>query len=106
MSGEALIATASVEEGLDFACNLIAFAIVDESRARPETAPLLLSVLATYVRLRYVGEPEEALEQLATLANSLSCPYPRTQFWSQLRWVAGKLELPPDKQLELEIPNA
>jgi hypothetical protein len=106
VSGDARIATASVEEGLDFACNLIAFAIVDESGTRPEAAPLLLSILATYVRLRYVGEPEEALEQLATLANSLSCPYPRTQFWSQLRWIAGRLDLPPDKQRELEIPNA
>jgi len=100
------IAESSVEEGLDFACSLISDAISKTGSAKPEKAPALLQELSSYVQFRYVGELGLALEYLADLGNS--CPadsFRSSQFWSQLRWVAQKMELTPDEIEKLRFPH-
>jgi hypothetical protein len=105
-SPEEKIATSSVEEGLDFACSLISDAISKQGRAKPEKALQLLEELSSYVQLRYVGELGLALEYLAELG-SLCSPdlFQSRQFWSQLRWLAEKIELTPEKIAKLGFPN-
>ena len=96
----------SVEEGLDFACSLISGAISKEGRAKPEKALQLLEELSSYVQLRYVGELGLALEYLAGLGN-LCAPdlFRSRQFWSQLRWVADRMELTSGEIEKLRFPN-
>ena len=84
----------SVEEGLDFACSLLSGAMETRGIERPEEASELLSGLTQYVRLRYHGEPELALEWLASLAHKCSPEdYRQEQFWSQLQWIAQQMGL-------------
>lgn len=105
-SPEEKIATSSVEEGLDFACSLISDAISKEGRAKPEKALQLLQELSSYVQLRYVGELGLALEYLAGLGKLCAPDLSRSrQFWSQLRWVADKMELTSAEIEKLEFPN-
>ena len=88
------ITTASVEEGLDFACSLASDAIARAGETDAQQAQELLRGLASYVRFRYVSEFGLALEELASLgrrcdANSFRAPL----FWRQLHWVASEMKL-------------
>ena len=105
-SPEEKIATSSVEEGLDFACSLISDAISKEGRAKQEKALQLLEELSSYVQLRYVGELGLALEYLAGLGHQCSSTgFKAPQFWSQLKWVAQKMELSATDMEELAFPK-
>jgi hypothetical protein len=90
------LTTSSAEEGLDFACHLIATALSTEADAHPECASRILRTFSQYVELRYVGELELAAEYLADLAREISptMSFQRQQFWLQLQWVAQRLGLP------------
>ena len=91
------IATSSIEEGLDFACNL-ACALIS---MQPSTKPTeLLNLLSTYVVHRYVGELELALEELHEIGNLLrEIPWGnQEQFSHQLSWAASQMGLPLNEQ--------
>ena len=95
-SGAEQIATASTEEGLDFACNLLAVGLADHVKQQPNDAAPLLQSLTLYVTLRYAGELRLALDELAGLG--LRCKgsqFPREQFWAQVKWLATDLKLTP-----------
>ena len=89
------IATQSVGDGLDFACNLLACAIFRCADQRPEASHDILKALAEYVTYRYVGEDLLALESLVLLGRDLSsCSdtgWP--QFWRQLEWVGQQMDV-------------
>jgi hypothetical protein len=89
------IATRSVGEGLDFACNLLASAMGRLADQRPEAASNILKTLAEYISYRYAGEDLLALEYLVLLGRDLSgnAEVRWTQFWNQLRWVAGQMDV-------------
>lgn len=97
------IATSSVEEGLDFACSLLTDALVMRGEESPNVAKQLLTELASYLQLRYVGETGLALEYLAGLGQQCA---PTSQFWNQLRWVAVQLKLNEQELAALGLPNA
>jgi hypothetical protein len=80
------IAKSSVEEGLDFACNLLMSSLAT-GEEQPQMAQQLLKELAHYITLRYAGELLLALEYLAGLAHlCTSSPIIKAQqFWSQLQ---------------------
>ncbi len=100
------IATSSVGEGLDFACSLISAAVAAEGDANREKAHQLLRELANYVEFRYAGELLLAAESLAGLGHECSPESFRSaQFWSQLRWVAGQMELAPEELSLLRLPE-
>src|SRR5688572_9553856 len=100
------LATSSTEEGLDFACSLVSPAISAAGEAHSENAQQMLSELASYVRLRYVGELLLALECLAGLGRRCNAGTFRSeQFWAQLRWVAGQMQLTSEELERLELPN-
>jgi len=90
------IATSSPEEGLDFACNLIATAVSKDADSHPERACELLRTLAQYVQFRYVGELELAAEYITDLGRMISpvTSFEREQFWRQMQWVAQAIGLP------------
>ena len=50
------LATSSIEDGLDFACNLAVSGILAISEHNPSKTPALLHYLAQYVQFRYVNE--------------------------------------------------
>lgn len=100
------LATSSVEEGLDFACNLLVPALSAQGDAHPSEAQSLLSSLGYYISFRYSGELGLALEKLASLGHSCNQVDPRgQQFWAQLRWVAAQMNLTPDEQEALALPE-
>ena len=88
------IATSSVEEGLDFACNLLvgafeAVAVSDSGEARST-----LSSLAQYLSFRYAGELGLAFEELAGLAEDLAPHMSKSeQLQAQLRWLQISLQV-------------
>ena len=96
------LTTSSPEEGLDFACNLIATAASKDADSHPERACELLRTLAQYVQFRYVGELELAAEYLADLARMISATtsFQREQFWRQMQWVAQAMGLPAEDYSE------
>ena len=49
------IATASIEEGLDFACSLASDAISKAGEENPTQAQRLLHELTNYLQFRYLG---------------------------------------------------
>ena len=105
-SPEEKIATSSVGEGLDFACSLISDAVSKEGKNKPEKALQLLEELSSYVQLRYVGELGLALEYLAGLGRLCATDSFRSrQFWSQLQWVADKMDLAPGEIEKLGFPK-
>src|SRR3954464_9300345 len=89
------IATHSVGEGLDFACNLLANAIGRSTDQRPEASPNILKALAEYITYRYVGEELLALEYLVLLGRDLSSSQEVrwALFWSQLEWVGREMDV-------------
>jgi len=96
------LATASPEEGLDFACHLIATALSVEADAHPERASRILGTFSQYVVFRYVGELELAAEYLCDLGREISpvVSFQWQQFWHQLQWVARTLGLPAQQYEE------
>lgn len=92
------IATGSVGEGLDFACNLLADAIAHAADESPNAAPVLLRTLAQHVSFRYNGEDALAFEYLMDLAQDLSShrSVRWIQFRKQMQWLAGQLGLQTD----------
>ena len=85
------IATSSVKDGLDFACQLLQVDVSERGRVRPDEAAPLLGGLCFYIELRYVGEYGLALEALERLATEVEPREPvREQFWAQMRWVAAQ----------------
>jgi hypothetical protein len=99
------LATSSVEEGLDFACNLLSDLLAERVNAFPGEAPALLRDLALYVSLRYAGELGLALELLASLGHSSHAVGQRAaHFWAQLRWIAERT-LTPEEQHSLSLPT-
>ena len=91
------IATSSVEEGLDFACNLTCSLISMRSLSTPAE---FLALLSAYVVHRYAGEFELALEELQEIGILLrEIPWKnREQFSHQLTWVAGQMGLSLNEQ--------
>jgi hypothetical protein len=96
------LATSSPEEGLDFACHLIATALSTEADSHPERACRILRTFSQYVEFRYVGELELAAEYLCDLGREISpvASFQRQQFWHQLQWVAVRLGLPAQEYQE------
>ena len=94
MSGPNRIATHSLGEGLDFACNLLTSAVDGETRLRPERASILLRELTYYISVRYAGEDGLAFESLNDLAKEIGpdVEYPREQFRAQVQWCADTIE--------------
>ena len=96
------IATSSVEEGLDFACNLLVPALEAVASSGSGRAEDSLRVLANYLQLRYVGELGLAFELLSDLAGSLA-PYIQRpeQMNDQLAWLLNSLQLEsPNNKLQ------
>src|SRR4051812_40602573 len=89
------IATHSVGEGLDFACNLLASAMGRFADQRPEASATVLKTLAEYITYRYVGEDLLALEDLVFLGRELggSSEVRWGQFWNQLEWIARQMDV-------------
>ena len=89
------IATHSVGEGLDFACNLLATAMGRLAHQRPEASSTVLKTLAEYISYRYAGEDLLALEYLVLLGRDLSgsAEVRWEQFWKQLDWLARQMEV-------------
>ena len=86
------IATSSIEEGLDFACNLLVGAIQNAAADPARDARELLSSLAQYIQLRYVGELRLAFEELTALAADLDTNLKDpAQFQAQMKWVQDSL---------------
>lgn len=91
------IATSSVEEGLDFACNLISEVLAAHGESASECSGSVLSSLAQYITFRYVGESSLALEYLAGIGHDLGASAnSHPQLWRQLQWVANELALEPE----------
>lgn len=104
---DAKISTASIHEGLDFACSLLSSAIYAEAESDPSKACSLLQCLTRYIEFRYVGEPLLALEYLADLGRSCKQENDRSmQFWRQLNWVAEEMQLSSDELQGIGLPNA
>lgn len=89
------IATHSIGEGLDFACNLLSKSLEHTADIKPDAAPLLLRTLAQYISFRYAGEDGLALEHLAALANDLgqSEVVRWDQFWEQMDWLCERMQV-------------
>jgi hypothetical protein len=99
------LATASIEEGLDFACNLAMKGIPAVIESDSTKALEILQDLAQYISIRYAGELLLALEWLAGIGNRLAQDsFPADQFWTQLRWVADQMSLDASEIRELGIP--
>lgn len=92
------IATHSVGEGLDFACNLLADGIGRLADQRPDASPGLLKALSEYISHRYAGEDRLALEYLVLLGRALreSTDVRWSQFWRQLEWVGQQMGVSPE----------
>ena len=89
------VATHSVGEGLDFACNLLASAMSRLADQHPEAASMILKTLAEYICYRYAGENLLALEYLVLLGRDLSgsAEVRWAQFSKQLEWVAHQMDV-------------
>lgn len=89
----ASIATHSIGEGLDFACNLLADALAAAAESAPTDALALLRTLAQYTSFRYAGEDSLAFEYLNMLATDLgpTANVQWSQFWSQMKWLSSQL---------------
>ncbi len=87
------IATHSIGEGLDFACNLLVNALAEVAENTPAGAPALLRTLAEYISYRYAGEDGLALEYLDMLAADLGpgATVQWDQFWLQMKWLSRQL---------------
>ena len=100
-----LISTQSIEEGLDFGCNLLCSALQLQGNTDPARAQALLQELTQYLSLRYAGELGPSLEYLAGLAHQCSPEsYRHTQFWRQLQWIANEMRLSGQELDSLELP--
>jgi len=98
------IATHSIEEGLDFACNLLAVGLSAEVRANPEGAAPVLESLSHYITLRYVGEFHLALEELSSLgAGCGDAAFRHEQFLAQLAWLADAMHLTTEDRAKLVL---
>jgi hypothetical protein len=101
------IATSSIEDGLDFACNLLGKSIDAQARETPDQAPAFLTSLTRYIQYRYASEFQLALEELAGIGNLCHVrSFDRHQFWDQLRWVADTMSLSRDDYDSLKMPTA
>lgn len=89
------IATTSVAEGLDFACNILAGRVGRCIEVRVDLAPGVLNSLSQYIRFRYAGEDHLALKELAAMGRDvqLLAGGDWAQFWRQLEWVARQIEV-------------
>jgi hypothetical protein len=89
------IATHSIGEGLDFACNLLVSGIDREVEKRPARSQELLSGLTYYISLRYNGEEWLALEALECLATGIGdeVEFRRAQYRAQVEWCAKAMGL-------------
>ena len=87
------IATSSIEEGLDFAFNLIMPIIADAGEEDALQAKELLSHVSTYVTLRYAGELQLAYEWLQNFEdlNSNEKIDRINQFKKQLKWLETEI---------------
>ena len=92
------IATSSIADGLDFACNLLSGSLSDEADNHPGKAANFLRTLTQYLEFRYVGELQLALEYLSEMGNDLSesATLNKKQFWSQLLWIAKEMGISTD----------
>ena len=98
---EAAITTHSIEEALDFGCNLLTSVLESLVAADPSKAPGLLNSLLAYISVRYAGEDELALEFLVDLGHACGGDSSRMdQFWRQMRWAARKMGWPESKLTE------
>jgi hypothetical protein len=94
--------TSSVEEGLDFAASLLTGGVQSQVEANPESGTRFANTLASYLRLRYVGELGLALEELVALAHWCKAGgFRDEQFWAQVNWVAERLGHPP-----VDVPSS
>lgn len=93
--GQHRIATHSLGEGLDFACNLLVSGIDREVEKRPARSQDLLSGLTHYISLRYNGEEWLALEALECLAAGIGdeVEFCREQYRAQVEWCAKAMGL-------------
>ena len=99
------ISTQSIEEGLDFGCNLLCSALRLQGDTDPAQAQVLLQELTQYLSLRYVGELGLALEYLAGLGHQCSADnYRHSQFWRQLKWIANEMGLSDTAFNSLALP--
>src|SRR5262245_45073789 len=89
------IATHSVGEGLDFACNLLVSGVDREVEKRPTHAQDLLCGLTDYIGLRYNGEDWLALEALECLAAGIGdeIEFQRGQYRAQVEWCVKTMGL-------------
>jgi hypothetical protein len=90
------IATSSIGEGLDFACNLLVGPLTQVANSHPAVAPQFLQTLSLFISLHYAGEEGLAFEYLISLARDLECriePCTR-QFWLQIEWLSQQLDVP------------
>lgn len=96
------IATTSIEEGLDFACNLLVGAFESVAANDSSDARSTLRSLAHYLSLRYAGELGLAFEELAALAGDLAPHMSKSeQLQDQLRWLQDSLQVEsPNTSLE------
>jgi hypothetical protein len=86
------IATSSVEDALDFACNLLVAPIQRLAKDRPDEAPAALMSLSQYIEFRYVGELMLAFEELAALGADVGARVALPeQFRAQVLWLRGEL---------------
>jgi hypothetical protein len=100
------ISTRSIEDGLDFGCNLLCSALQSRGDADPALAQALLRGLTQYLRLRYAGELGLSLEYLAGLGHQCSPEnFRHAQFWSQLRWIANEMGLSGSELDDLALPS-
>ena len=83
------IATSSVEDGLDFGFNLLVGPAADAGRGDGVLAQRLLSLIESFVHLRYAGEPEIALSALEELVNCVPLEHRRNQdqIAAQMVWL-------------------
>lgn len=90
------IATSSLEEGLDFACNLLAHGLGEAARRNPSEASAMLTRLTQYISLRYAGELRLACEYAESLAELIpeDVEFRRGQFEAQVAWL--KKEMGPE----------
>lgn len=101
-----VIATSSIQEGLDFACSLLSNAIAAAGQSDPERAVPLLNELTNYIQFRYVGEEGLALESLSWLGRMCDARrFQSNQFWSQMKWLASACGFEGDGLARLELPE-
>lgn len=88
------IATASIEEALDFAFNLIMPVISEAGESDPVKAQEFLRQVSDYVSLRYAGELGLAFEWLQNFDNLSSREFPNraSQFQRQMNWLQNEFK--------------